>query len=81
MTRLSVCLALCLAIGGSVASPCLGALPVIQQVRIDRGTDVTSWGITFYHQLVSVTVPATEPQTVSCVTINDPSGNEWVISV
>jgi hypothetical protein len=54
---------------------------VIEEVRIDCGSDVNSWGMTFYHQRVSVTVSATEPETVACVIINDPSGRQWTVSV
>jgi Tol biopolymer transport system component len=80
MRRFAVCVILYTLLGASALGS-LAAPPIIQEVRVDRGMDTNSWGMTFYHDRLSVTVSATEPETVACVVINDPSGRQWAISV
>jgi hypothetical protein len=63
------------------AASAIAAPPVIEEVQVDRGMDTNSWGMTFYHQRLDITVTATEPETVACVIIVDPFGHRWVISV
>ncbi len=79
MRSFAVYFALCLLL--TSATVCLASPPVIQVVLIDRGMDTNSWGMTFYHQRVSVTITATEDDTVAFVGITDPSGLEVLMAV
>jgi len=72
---------LCLALGMWDATTCFAAPPAIEEVRIDRGLDVNSWGWVTYHQNLLGRIVTEEPATIACVIINDTWGRQYAISV